>query len=106
MDAHEKDHTTSKKFLAAMEFSRTWSVIILGTLLGTGAAHFTEANSLAAMLGPVLIAEVVVLGFVQVLYLGGQSAIDTFVRVATVIITGKARASATPPEAEASAEAT
>lgn len=82
---HEKSHKESKKWLAAMEFSRTWSVIIIATLAATGAAQWANAVALATGLTTVLLAEIIVLGFVQVLYLGGQTAVDTFVRVAAII---------------------
>jgi len=87
----EKDGPQSKKFLAAMRFTRDWTVIIILTLIGVGAAaYFMPQNpALATGMVSVLIAEIVVLGFVQVLYLGGQAAVDTFVRMAVVIVTGK-----------------
>lgn len=86
---HEKEGAQSKKYLAAMRFTRDWTCVILATLVSAGGAHFMEDPGLAAGLTSALIAEIVVLGFVQVLYLGGQAAVDTFVRMAVVIVTGK-----------------
>jgi hypothetical protein len=97
----EKEGPQSKKFLAAMRFTRDWTVIIILTLIGVGAAaYFMPQNpAIATGMVSVLIAEIVVLGFVQVLYLGGQAAVDTFVRMAVVIVTGRNGASAPPPPA-------
>jgi hypothetical protein len=86
----EKDGKQSKKFLAAMRFTRDWTAIIILTIIGLGlGAYFVEDKAIGAGIVSVLIAEIVVLGFVQVLYLGGQAAVDTFVRMAVVIVTGK-----------------
>jgi hypothetical protein len=100
--AVEKTQSTSKKFLAAMRFTRDWTVVIVLTLLAVGAAaYFMPQNpALATGMVSVLIAEIVVLGFVQVLYLGGQAAVDTFVRMAVVIVTGKSTVSSTPEPEE------
>jgi len=73
-----------------MRFTRDWTAIIVLTIVGTGlATAFLEDKTIGPGLVSVLIAEIVVLGFVQVLYLGGQAAVDTFVRMAVVIVTGK-----------------
>lgn len=87
----EKEGPQSKKFLAAMRFTRDWTVVIVLTLVAVGLAAYLmpEHPALATGLVSVLIAEIVVLGFVQVLYLGGQAAVDTFVRMAVVIVTGR-----------------
>ena len=85
----EKSAGQSKKYMAAMRFNWTWAAIIVATLSSLGGAHVFEIKGLAAALGTVLLAEVVCLGFVQTLYLGGQAAVDTFVRMAVVIMTGK-----------------
>ena len=101
MAPHESNHKTSKKFLATLEFSRTWSALILVTLAASGLAHWVNAVALAAGLTSVLLAMVIVLGFVQVLYLGNQTAIDTFVRVAALIasmVTGKVPKAPEPEE--------
>ena len=90
-----------------MEYSRTWSVIILATLVGTGLAQWADALTLATGLTTVLLAEIIVLGFVQVLYLGGQSAVDTFVRVAAIIagmLTGKGAPAASEPTPDPDSE--
>ena len=59
----------SKKFLAAMLWSFAWLVLI-----GTGIQVNLDKDALIAM--------VYVCGAVQILYLGGQAAVDTFVRSA------------------------
>ena len=85
MTNHERSHKESKKWLAAMEFSRTWSLVILSTLGAVGFAHWADAIALATGLTTALLAEIIVLGCIQVLYLGGQNALDIFVRVAAII---------------------
>jgi hypothetical protein len=81
--------TNSKKYLAVMRFTRDWTLVLMLTLGALGTATYFKVEGLGAGLISVLIAEIVVLGFVQVLYLGGQSAVDTFVRMAVVIVTGR-----------------
>jgi len=97
----EKAGSQSKKYMAAMRFTRDWTIVIIITLASAGGAHFSEDPGLAAGLTSALIAEIVVLGFVQVLYLGGQAAVDTFVRMAVVIVTGKNGKTLTGPTAPA-----
>jgi hypothetical protein len=57
----------SKKFVAAMLWNMCWLILI-----GFGIHNSIDASVLSAM--------VYVSGFVQMLYLGGQSAVDAFVR--------------------------
>jgi len=57
----------SKKFIAAMLWNISWLALI-----GTGIGYEVDASVLNSM--------VYVSGFVQMLYLGGQSAVDAFVR--------------------------
>ena len=57
----------SKKFIAAM----VWNIWWLG-LIGAGISYQVDASVLNSM--------VYVSGLVQMLYLGGQSAVDAFVR--------------------------
>ncbi len=61
----------SKKFIAAMLWNISWLALI-----GTGIGYELDASVLNSM--------VYVSGFVQMLYLGGQSAVDAFVRGAFV----------------------
>jgi hypothetical protein len=63
----ESSMLQSKKFVAAMLWNICWLVLI-----GFGIHNKIDANVLSAM--------VYVSGFVQMLYLGGQSAVDAFVR--------------------------
>ena len=78
----ENDTATSKKYMAAMRFNWTWSAIVGATLVSMGIADAYEMQTFSAGLSTALVSEVVCLGFVQVLYLGGQAAVDTFVRMA------------------------
>ena len=57
----------SKKFIAAMIWNIAWLALI-----GTGITYQVDASVLNSM--------VYVSGLVQMLYLGGQSAVDAFVR--------------------------
>ena len=69
LDEIKKTPLSSKKFLAAMIWNVAWLVLIwLGIRKGL------DAEVLSSM--------VQVAGVVQALYLGGQSAVDAFVRAA------------------------
>ena len=65
----QKTPLQSKKFLAAMIWNFMWL-----TLIGVGINKSISPDVLSAM--------VYTSGFTQVLYLGGQSAVDAFVRAA------------------------
>lgn len=85
----EKPAEQSKKFIAGMRYNWTWVAVIGGTLALSALALALEATQIAAALIPLLIAEVLMMGFQQVVHQGGQAAVDAFVRMAVVIVTGK-----------------
>lgn len=82
-DVIEKSALASKKFIALKIGSVLWTLIISATL-----AAMVWAEGMQAVLGTVLLAEVLCLGFIQAVYIGGQAAVDAFVRMAA-LITGR-----------------
>ena len=69
LDGIKKTPLSSKKFLAAMIWNTAWLVLIW-----FGIQKGIDSSVLSAM--------VYIAGMVQALYLGGQSAVDAFVRAA------------------------
>ena len=68
----EKKPLESKKFIAFLASSAIWVVAMVGALL-------TMRDT--AGFSTTLLAMVISLGFIQALYIGGQAAVDTFVRI-------------------------
>jgi len=94
----EKSALNSKKFIAYLVAQVIWALIFAGTIyvMASCGSETQEGALLAstsgfdkAAMGTVLLAEILCLGFVQVVYIGGQAAVDAFVRMASVIVTGK-----------------
>ena len=96
----EKQAKDSKKFLALRQSQFVWLCIVGGTLV---AMYFIP--DMKAALGTALLAEVLCLGFVQAGYILGQAGVDTFVRMASIIV-GRdgARAATAPPPPKAAPE--
>lgn len=88
-EAMEKTAEQSKKYRAGMRYNWTWVGTITGTLAVTALAIIFDQAQTAMALIAVLIAEVVCMGFQQVVHQGGQAAVDAFVRMAVVIVTGR-----------------
>jgi len=89
MQFDEKSAEQSKKYQAGMRYNWTWTGIVGATLVLMGVAVALEASEVALALVPALVAEVVCMGFQQVVHQGGQAAVDAFVRMAVVIVTRK-----------------
>lgn len=66
----------SKKFLAAMGFTIVWVVLLIVALF-----EMKEDPGYALTITVMALC----LGFVQVLYLGGQAAVDTFLQMALAV---------------------
>jgi len=74
----EKTPLSSKKFLAYLLAEATWKVILVAALF-----TFKEQLSAASMWGWwFMIVTVIVAGFVEVGFIGGQAWLDKYVRVA------------------------
>jgi len=82
-----------------MRYNWTWVAVVGGTLALAALALSLGANQIAGALIPLLISEVICMGFQQVVHQGGQAAVDAFVRMAVVIVTRK-NGSLLPPEDE------
>lgn len=81
----EKTPLQSKKFVAYLVSSILWKAIVLTALF-----VFREQLKEATMAGWwFMVSTVIVAGFVDTVYIGGQAAVDTFVRVAQAIMTGR-----------------
>lgn len=90
----EKNPLQSKKFVAYLIASILWKAIILVALF-----VFREQLKEATMAGWwFMVSTVIVAGFVDTVYIGGQAAVDTFVRVAHTIMTGRPNGVTPPPE--------
>lgn len=81
----EKAPLSSKKFLAYLLAEMTWKVILFAMVM-----KWADGVEMALMLAVVLVA-----GFVEVCMIGGQAALDKYVRVAQ-IAAGKAPEADTP----------
>jgi len=66
----------SKKFLATMIFTAVWA------LLMGGAFYFMKGSPWYAV---TITGMALCLGFIHVLYLGGQAAVDSFVQMASAV---------------------
>jgi len=83
---HEKSASRSKKFIAYMFGDAAWTLLIgLGLYRLEG---LTAANGAPALAGFVslLLSMVLVKGFVSVMYIGSQAALDKYVRVAALAV--------------------
>jgi hypothetical protein len=101
---HEKSHLQSKKFAAYMWGDTAWTLLIGAGLwlMRKLVAEGADSAILLALIS-LLLGMVIVKGFGQAVYVGGQAIVDKYVRVAE-IITNKGdhpgEPPATPPEAK------
>lgn len=86
MSHFEKTPLTSKKFIAFLVGEVSWKVIV-GFEVLYGASPLT-----------VILPTIIVAGFLEAVYVGGQAALDYYVRVASLVIPGDV-APKDPPEA-------
>lgn len=71
----EKAPLSSKKFLAFLLAEASWKVI-----LGFMVVKWTSGVLMGTMLAVIIVA-----GFIEAVFIGGQAAIDAYVRVAQVV---------------------
>lgn len=73
----------SKKFMAYLVAETTWKIALLVVLvLGM------KNGTIDVIVGSIALAIVVVAGFIEVVYVGGQAALDKYVRVAEIAVKG------------------
>lgn len=86
---HEKLPLKSKKFIAYLLADFSWTVITFYMLwiLHKGLISQTngDLNSSLASLTTLIMAVTIVSGFVQAMYIGGQSYVDAYTRVAGIV---------------------
>lgn len=75
----ERSPGQSKKFIAFVIAEVTWKAALL-VLLVMG----IHAGTVDIFLGSIALALIVVAGFVEALYIGGQASLDKYVRVAEI----------------------
>lgn len=73
----------SRKFLAYLVAEVTWKIALI-VLLCLGIKH--EAIDLTV--GSIALAIVVVAGFMEVVYVGGQAALDRYTQIANIAVRG------------------
>jgi hypothetical protein len=86
--AHEKSPLKSKKFIAYSVSDFSWTLILfyMAWILHQGIRNTEngELNASLASLTSLMMAIIIVNGFVQVGYIVGQAALDKYVRVAQI----------------------
>lgn len=75
-DKMEKSPLQSKKFVAYLLGELTWKGLLFAMVFAWGSDLRGQAT---------MITTIIVAGFVQVMYIGGQSFIDHYVRVARIL---------------------
>jgi hypothetical protein len=80
----ERSPLKSKKFIAAMIFDLGWTLGMIYALYLLGDALQGSDVGKAAGLTSLVLAMCIVKGAAQVLYVGGQAALDKYVRVAKI----------------------
>jgi len=94
-NGHEKTPLASKKFIAYLIASILWKGILMTALF-----VFKDQLQSATVAGWwFMVSTVIIAGFVDVGYIGGQAWLDRYVRVAQITMNGKPKAGggATPP---------
>ena len=91
---YEKGPLSSKKFIAYLVSELSWKLIILVALL-VFKDQLSEANFWAWWF---MLVTVLVAGFGSALYIGGQAALDKYVRVATLMTKVPGHGAPEPPE--------
>ena len=77
--SHEQPPFKSRKFLAYLVAEVTWKAVLLVVLiLGM------KNGTVDIITGSIALAVVVVAGFIEAVYVGGQAAIDKYVQVAQI----------------------
>lgn len=75
----EKSPFQSKKFIAFFLAEATWKIVLaLALVMGL------REGQMSAFLGAIVLPIVIISGFVEALYIGGQAALDKYVRVAQI----------------------
>jgi hypothetical protein len=89
MPTHEKLPLKSKKFVAYLLADMSWTAITLYMLWilhqGLVSQSNGDLNSSLASLTTLIMAVTITSGFVQAMYIGGQSAVDAYTRVAGIV---------------------
>jgi len=75
----EKSPFTSKKFIAFLVAEVSWKIVFIIMI-------FTMTNGMAKAL---MLATVIIVGFIEVTFIGGQAALDKYVRVAEITMHGQ-----------------
>lgn len=91
----EKTPLESKKFIAFLVSSGIWVAAMMAAIL-------TMRDT--AGFSTTLLAMVISLGFIQALYIGGQAAVDTFVRIGVAFAARKVPGQNPPPTPEPKAD--
>ena len=79
----EKPPLKSKKFLAFMVAEVLWKIIALVVLF-----MGMNNDTIDVLVGGIVIAIIIIVGFVEVTYIGNQAALDRYVRVAKIVSEG------------------
>jgi hypothetical protein len=80
IEDHEKSPLRSKKLIAFLLAEITWKAILaLALIVGLREGHVD-----AFMISSVALPIIIISGFVEALYIGGQAALDKYVRVAQI----------------------
>jgi len=95
-NGHEKTPLASKKFIAYLISSVLWKAILIVALF-----VFNEQLRDATPAGWwFMVSTVIVAGFVDVGYIGGQAWLDRYVRVAQITMNGQPKGGTTPKPPE------
>jgi len=73
----------SRKFLAYLVAEVTWKVALI-VLLCLGMKH----DAIDLTVGSIALAIVIVAGFIEALYVGGQAALDRYTQIADIAVRG------------------
>lgn len=79
-DHHESVPWRSKKFLAYQTAEITWKVCLFGLLIVS-----IKEGAINLYVGVVAMAIIIVAGAIEITYIGGQAALDKYVRVAAIV---------------------
>ena len=107
MDSNEKSPLKSRKFIAYLLAELTWKIILLATLWLTKDVLLARTDIDGAGVGMwwFMWTVVLVAGFVEVGFIGGQAWLDKYVRVASITANGKTPGDkGSPPGADAPQE--
>jgi hypothetical protein len=84
MAAVEKSPLSSKKFVAYLLAEITWKLILVVALF----TFKTQLSDASVWGWWFMITTVVIAGFIEVAFIGGQAWLDKYVRVATIVSNG------------------